>query len=293
MDKTRAILKIEDGCQNFCSYCLIPFARGKIISKPLELVVNEAKTVADNGYKEVVLTGIHLSSYGKGLENTDLADVINAVSDIHNIERIRLGSLEPMIITSEFLGKIKNNKKLCPSFHLSLQSGCDNTLKAMNRKYTTQQYQTAVQLLRDNIPDCAVTTDVIVGFPGETDDDFAQTLKFVEKIGFAKVHIFPYSRRRGTKAASMDGQLPKTIKQQREKELALVEYNSRLNFMTNMIGKTYPVLVERCDNGTCLGFTPNYIQVKFQGDSSLCNSIINVTVTSVDDNMLYATNYML
>lgn len=285
-EKTRAILKIEDGCRNFCSYCLIPFARGKIISKKLSNVISEASAVASHGYREVVLTGIHLSSYGSDFENVGLADAINEVAKIDGIERIRLGSLEPMIITAEFLDKLKNNKKLCPSFHLSLQSGCDKTLKAMNRKYTASEYENAVTLLREYYPNCAVTTDVIVGFPGESEQDFNESLEFVNKIGFAKVHIFPYSKRNGTKAAEMVGHLSKAVKQEREKALSKIETKKRNEFLSAMVGTTQQVLVERCRDGICNGFTKNYIQVHFKGENSLCNNFINVKITETDGECL-------
>lgn len=287
-EKTRAILKIEDGCRNFCSYCLIPFARGNIVSKPIEQIVSEATAVANSGYKEIVLTGIHLSSYGKEFGNINLADAIEAVSEVEGIERIRLGSLEPTIITPEFVKRIKNNEKLCPSFHLSLQSGCDKTLKAMNRKYTAMQYREAVTLLRENLNDCAFTTDVIVGFPGETDGDFVESMTFVDEIGFAKVHIFPYSKRKGTKAASMDGQLTNQVKKEREHKLLQVELKNRKAFMESFIGKTQDVLVEKCSEGICNGFTKNYLQVKFEGEALLCNKIVKVKITGADENNLYA-----
>lgn len=286
-DKTRAILKIEDGCTNFCSYCLIPYARGTIVSKPLKQVISEAQSLAINGYKEIVLTGIHLSSYGKDLNNITLADAINAVEKISGIERIRLGSLEPMIITSDFIEKIKNNKKLCHSFHLSLQSGCDTTLKAMNRKYTTEQYMISVELLRNAFKYCAITTDIIVGFPGESDDDFITTKEFAKKISFAKIHIFPYSIRKGTKAAKMPGQIEKSIKTQREKELSAIEQECRKKFHQNMIGHTVKILVEKCKNDICDGFTENYIQTSFKGSKQLCNTIVNVKITDCDENSLY------
>jgi len=278
-EKTRAILKIEDGCRNFCSYCLIPFARGKIISKPLDHVVKEAAAISKSGYREIVLTGIHLSSYGIDIGGVDLGDAINAVAEIDGIERIRLGSLEPMIISDGFLNKIKDCKKLCPSFHLSLQSGCDKTLSSMNRKYTSDMYRRAVELLRCYYPDCAITTDVIVGFPGETDADFFESLEFVRNIGFAKVHIFPYSKRKGTKAAQMPCQIDKKVKQQREKELSEIEKNSRICFLESMVGSVQDVLVERCSNGFCIGFSKNYISVKFAGDESLINQIVTVKIT--------------
>lgn len=286
-EKTRAILKIEDGCRNFCSYCLIPFARGKIVSKPIAQIVEEVKDVAKNGYKEVVLTGIHLSSYGKEFDGIGLADAIDAVSSVDGIERIRLGSLEPTIITPDFVNSIKSNEKLCPAFHLSLQSGCDKTLAAMNRKYTAKQYKQAVELLRDNIADCAFTTDVIVGFPGETDKDFEESMHFVDSLSFSKVHIFPYSKRKGTKAAQMDGQLTSQIKKEREHKLLQVELKNRKAFTESFVGKTVKVLTEKCTDGICNGFTPNYIQTKFAGSDELCNKIVNVKITKADENYLY------
>ena len=287
-EKTRAILKIEDGCRNFCSYCLIPFARGKIISKPIEHVVKEATAISKNGYREIVLTGIHLSSYGIDLCDVDLGDAINAVAEIDGIERIRLGSLEPMIINDDFLKKIASCNKLCPSFHLSLQSGCDKTLASMNRKYTSEKYRKAVSLLRSYYPDCAITTDVIVGFPGETDADFSESLEFVKEIGFAKVHIFPYSKRKGTKAAQMPGQIDKKIKQQREKELSEIEKNSRISYLDAMIGTEQDILVERCLDGFCIGFSKNYISVKFAGSESLVNKIISVEIIERCEDALIA-----
>ncbi len=286
-EKTRAILKIEDGCRNFCSYCLIPFARGKITSKPIEQIINEATLTANNGYKEIVLTGIHLSSYGTDLDDIDLADVINAINGIENIERIRLGSLEPRIITKQFLDKISQSKKLCPSFHLSLQSGCDKTLKAMNRKYTTEQYKAAVKLLRENFDDCSITTDIIVGFPDETDIDFETTINFVKQIRFSKIHIFPFSVRKGTKAENMPNKVPKQIKSQREKILSTFEREHRIEFNKKMIGKTVSVLVENCNNGICNGFSKNYINVEFEANNSLCNTIVDVKITEANESTLF------
>ena len=286
-EKTRAILKIEDGCRNFCSYCLIPFARGEITSKPIAQIVKEATQIADNGYKEIVLTGIHLSSYGTDLENTDLADAINVVNSIQKIERIRLGSLEPRIITQKFLDKISQAQKICPSFHLSLQSGCDKTLRAMNRKYSTNEYRNAVHLLRKQYINCSITTDIIVGFPGETDEDFEVTIDFVKQIQFSKIHIFPYSVRKGTKAENMPNKIPKSIKLNREKILSNLEREHRLNFNKNMIGKTVSVLVENCNNGICNGFSKNYINIHFKGTENLCNDIINVKINDANENSLY------
>ncbi len=288
-EKTRAILKIEDGCRNFCSYCLIPYARGKITSKPIKQVVKEATLIAKNGYKEIVLTGIHLSSYGKDLDNIDLADAINAVNNIEEIKRIRLGSLEPRIITKEFLDKISVANKLCPSFHLSLQSGCDKILSSMNRKYTASEYKNAVDLLRERFVDCSITTDIIVGFPGETDEDFNETIEFVKQIRFSKIHIFPFSVRKGTKAETMPDKVTKQAKQQRENILSQLEHEHRLAFNKNMIGKTVSVLVENFQDGICKGFTKNYINVEFKSDENLCNSIVDIKVIDSDNTTLFGT----
>lgn len=286
-EKTRAILKIEDGCRNFCSYCLIPFARGKIVSKPIEQIKSEAKMLADSGYKEIVLTGIHLSSYGIEFENLTLADAIEAVSQIDGIERIRLGSLEPRIITPDFVSRIKAIDKFCPSFHLSLQSGCDKTLKAMNRKYTANEYADAVSLIRSNIEGASFTTDVIVGFPGETDSDFEESFEFVSKIGFAKVHIFPYSKRKGTKAATMSGQLTNQVKKEREQVLSKITAKSKEDFLKSHIGSVLEILTEECKDGICTGFTKNYLTVSFEGTNSLCNSVVKVKITNSDTEKLY------
>lgn len=286
-EKTRAIIKIEDGCRNFCSYCLIPFARGAIVSKPVEQIITEARSVAAAGYREVVLTGIHLSSYGKDLNGVSLEDSVEAVGGLDGIGRIRLGSLEPTVVTESFISRLTRIKKLCPSFHLSLQSGCNKTLKAMNRRYTAEQYASAVSLLRSAFENCAITTDMIVGFPGETDDDFFESAEFAKRIGFAKIHIFPYSKRRGTKAAGMSGQITKQTKQLREKALAEIEKASREDYMRSQIGKTLKVLVERCENDVCNGFSENYLHVCFDGKAELCGSIVSVNIKETAKEGLY------
>ena len=285
-DKTRAIIKIEDGCRNFCSYCLIPFARGVIVSKPLSQVVSEAEAVAARGYREAVLTGIHLSSYGKDLDGVRLEDAIEAVAAVDGIERIRLGSLEPTVVTERFAERLSGVRELCPSFHLSLQSGCDRTLKAMNRHYTAGEYARAVEILRGAFDNCAITTDIIVGFPGETEEDFAESAEFARRIGFAKIHIFPYSRRRGTRADKMDGQIAGAVKQRREKALSQVEAESRGAFIATQVGKTASVLVERCTDGTCTGFTENYLHAQMPGCEDLCGKTVPVKVTGFTDGIL-------
>ena len=286
-EKNRAVLKIEDGCENYCSYCLIPYARGKIRSKPLEIIRKETKTLVKAGFLEIVLTGIHLASYGKENGSPCLESAIREVADITGVERIRLGSLEPRIITPDFIEAIRPIKALCPHFHLSLQSGCDKTLKAMNRHYTAAEYESAVNLLRETFPNCAITTDIIVGFPGETEEDFQESLLFAERIGFAKIHIFPYSKREGTRAARMDGQLSKAIKAERVNRMEEIEKKTRLAFWKNMIGTVQSVLPEEEKDGELHGFTTNYCPVRWKGQ--LENKPISVEIINFDENGLIAT----
>ncbi len=280
-EKTRAVLKIEDGCENFCSYCLIPFARGRIRSKPLNVIQKETTALAQAGFHEIVLTGIHLASYGKENGEPCLEKAIIEVDSVPGIQRIRLGSLEPRIITPEFLDKIKDIPSLCPHFHLSLQSGCDKTLKAMNRHYTTQDYENAVELLRNTFQDCSITTDIIVGFPGETEQDFEESLAFAQKIGFAKIHIFPYSPREGTRAAKMPDQLTKSIKAERVDKMEKIELESRLHFWNAMIGSTKKVLPEEEKEGYINGVTANYCPVRWKG--TLQKDAVTVKIVAADD----------
>ena len=246
-DHTRAFIKVQDGCNQFCSYCIIPYARGRVRSRSMEDVTEEVRTLAENGYKEVVLTGIHLSSYGVDFpkeERESLLSLIQAVSRVEGISRIRLGSLEPRIITEEFLEGIVKTGKVCPHFHLSLQSGCNKTLKNMNRRYSAQEYAEKCELIRKFYPAPALTTDVIVGFPQETEEDFEESYEFVKKIHFYETHIFKYSRRHGTKAASMDGQLTEAAKAQRsDRMLELHEIRAR-EYEEAMIGKKMELLLE-------------------------------------------------
>ncbi len=279
-EKNRAVLKIEDGCENFCSYCLIPYARGRIRSKPLSVIRKETQSLATAGYHEIVLTGIHLASYGKENGTPCLEKAIIEVSKIPGIERIRLGSLEPRIIQPEFLEQIKDIPQLCPHFHLSLQSGCDRTLRAMNRHYTAEEYENAVTLLRSTFPECSITTDLIVGFPGESEEDFLQSLNFAQKIGFAKIHIFPYSPREGTKAAKMDGQLSKAVKAERVKAMEKIEKESRQTFWNQMIGSTQTVLPEEEKEGFLHGFTENYCPVRWKG--TFKNEPVPIRIISAD-----------
>jgi len=286
-EKNRAVLKIEDGCENYCSYCLIPYARGRIRSKPLEIIHKETEALVRAGFLEIVLTGIHLASYGKENGTPCLEKAIHVISDIPGVERIRLGSLEPRIITPEFIKAICPIKTLCPHFHLSLQSGCDKTLKAMNRHYTAAEYESAVNLLREAFSSCSITTDIIVGFPGETEEDFKESLAFAERIGFAKIHIFPYSKREGTRAAKMDGQLSKAIKAERVKRMEAVEKKTRLTFWASMVGTIQNVLPEEEKDGELHGFTTNYCPVRWIG--SFENKPISLEITGFDENGLTAT----
>ena len=260
--KTRAFLKVQDGCRQFCSYCIIPYVRGPLYSKPLEDCAAEAEGLVRRGYKEIVLTGIHLSSYGRGSE-TDLADLILRLQAIPDLHRIRLGSMEPGLIQPEFLQKIAGADKLCPHFHLSLQSGCNETLKAMNRRYTAEEYAEAVTRLREQYPVVALTTDVIVGFPGETEADHRASLQFVKDMRFAQVHVFRYSKREGTPAARRADQVEERIKKERSEAMMAVAAAGQKAYEQARLGQTAEVLMEEAigDSGLWIGHTPDYLRV--------------------------------
>lgn len=278
-ERTRAFIKIQEGCSQFCSYCIIPYARGPIRSRPVEYILDEVNKLALNGYKEIVLTGIHLASYGKDIKNTSLVDIIKKVHDIDGIERIRLGSIEPTTINSEFVSEISNLKKVCPHFHISLQSGCDSTLKRMNRRYTTLEYRESIELLRSSIKDVAVTTDVMVGFPGETDEEFNETVKFLEEISFATMHVFKYSQRKGTPAAGFSNQVAPDKKEERSNILLEMSSRKAKEFNKSFEGKTMEVLFEqevKTENGVIEGLTPNYIRVLCKGELNLNGQILKV-----------------
>ena len=280
-ERTRATLKIEDGCDRFCSYCIIPKARGRIRWKPIDDIKTEVEALANNGYREIVLVGINLSAYGKG-SDLDLADAISVVNENEKIERIRLGSLEPDHITDELIEKMAKCKKLCPQFHISLQSGCDKTLKKMNRHYTSDEYFALCKKLRKSFKGCTLTTDIMVGFPQESNEDFEITKQFAEKVGFEKIHIFPYSRRSGTVADKMDGQIEKSVKSQRVSELSAVAEKIRNEFLKNQIGKTLSVLIEsKQSDGMYLGYTANYTPVKCK--LGVVGEIKDVVITSVEN----------
>lgn len=287
---TRAFMKIQDGCNAFCTYCIIPYSRGRIRSKPIKDIISEAENLARNGYKEIVLVGINLAFYGAEL-GTDLSFAAEAVSQVNGIERVRLGSLEPEIITDDMLEILAALPEFCPSFHLSLQSGCDRTLKAMNRRYTADEYAALVQHIRSIFPDCGITTDVMAGFPGETEEDHRQSLEFIKKIGFSDIHVFPYSRRKGTKADLMEGQVPAEIKKRRAKELAAAGAESRQIFLQSLVGKEFPVLFEReKSDGIHHGYTPNYTHVKIltkSSEKSLRKMIFYVKIDKIGDNCCF------
>lgn len=287
-EHTRAYIKVQDGCNQFCSYCIIPFARGRVRSRSLEDVVQEVTTLSGNGYKEVVLTGIHLSSYGIDFEaqesgkKTDLLTLILAVHEIPGIERIRLGSLEPRIITEEFAKTIAGLPKMCPHFHLSLQSGCDATLKRMNRRYTTDEYFEKCELLRKYFDHPALTTDVIVGFPGETEEEFEESKAFVDKVNFYETHIFKYSKREGTRAAVMENQVPEQIKAERSAQLIELGVKKQEAYEKEMVGKEVEILVEEPAqiNGkeVQVGHTKEYIKVALESDENLQNQIVKMRI---------------
>ena len=287
-EHTRAYIKVQDGCNQFCSYCIIQFARGRVRSRSLEDVVQEVTTLSGNGYKEVVLTGIHLSSYGVDFEEqearkkTDLLTLILAVHEIPGIERIRLGSLEPRIITEEFAKTIAGLPKMCPHFHLSLQSGCDATLKRMNRRYTTGEYYEKCELLRKYFDHPALTTDVIVGFPGETEEEFEESKAFVDKVNFYETHIFKYSKREGTRAAVMENQVPEQIKAERSAQLIELGAKKQEAYEKEMVGKDVEILVEESAqiNGkeVQVGHTKEYIKVALESDENLQNQIVKARI---------------
>ena len=303
-EHTRAYIKIQDGCNQFCSYCIIPYTRGRIRSRAIEDVVDEVRRLADNGYKEVVLTGIHLSSYGRDTGKETLLDVIEAVNSIDGIERIRLGSLEPRIVTDEFVSRISSMKKLCPHFHLSLQSGCDKTLKAMNRKYDTAEYLKGCEILRKYYDNPAITTDVIVGFPGETEEDFKITKAFVEKVHFYEMHIFKYSRRKGTVADTMPDQVDDKIKTARSNELIELANEMSAQYRSTYADSDLSVLIEEKQNIAgkeyYTGYTPNYIRVMISaeefdkenvcsnsGNGNIINNIYTVKGCGLDKEKLH------
>ena len=283
---TRALLKIQDGCVNFCSYCIIPYTRGRVRSLPMEAAVRQAAELDRQGYRELVITGIEIASYGVDLpERPDLADVVCAIAAAAPHMRLRLGSIEPSVITEDFCKKIAACGSVCRHFHLSLQSGCDATLKAMNRKYDTARFYEAMQLLRRYFPDCGMTCDVIVGFPGESEEHQRQTLDFLKKAQFSDAHIFPYSRRPGTPADKMDGQIDRATKAKRSKQARAVVAETRSAFLESMIGKTLPVLFETQEGECWQGHSDNYLEVRAEGEN-LRGTVHNVRIDAVSEGIL-------
>ena len=287
--KTRAFMKIQDGCDRYCSYCIIPYARGRVRSRDLESIVKEVENLASNGYKEVVLTGIHVASYGKDIKETDikLLDVIKQINDIEGIERIRLSSVEPILFTDEFVEAVSAMDKVCPHYHLSLQSGCDETLKRMKRRYTTEEYKTIVDRLRAAIPNVSITTDVIVGFPGETNEEFDKTYEFLKDIELTHMHIFKYSPRKGTPAATMENQVDPSTKHERSEKLLQLNEENFKKFGQKMLDKEFNVLFEqKVGDNKFEGLTENYVKVIVESDKDLLEQILKVKITDVKNEFL-------
>lgn len=290
---TRAFLKVQDGCNQFCSYCIIPYARGRVRSRAPEHVYAEVRALAENGYREIVLNGIHLSSYGSG-EDFGLIDLIRKVHGVPGIMRIRLGSLEPRIVTEEFVSELIRLPKVCPHFHLSLQSGCDATLSRMNRRYTTAEYEKSCELLRGAYTHPAITTDVIVGFPGESGEEFEETRQFLERIGFYEMHVFQYSRRRATRAERMENQIPEPVKKERSHVLLALEKQQSKAFRDYYIGKETTVLFEEemriGEKSYMTGFTPEYVKLALEcapGENRLKNQVFTGVVGQPLTDQLY------
>lgn len=287
-DRARALVKIQDGCDRFCSYCIIPYTRGPVRSRKLESIVSEVERIVANGYKEVVLTGIHVASYGKDLGENGLIDVIEEISKVKGLERIRTSSVEPIIITEDFVVRLSKLPKFCPHFHLSLQSGSDSVLNRMNRRYTSLEYKQAVDTIRKSFPLAAITTDVIVGFPEETESEFQETYEFLKELKLYETHIFKYSPREGTKAALMSDQVDPSVKSQRSDVLLELNKKNKLEFEEKHIGQEVDILVETFENGYAIGHTQNYMKVGVKTEEDLTNHIIIAKVETVSDSFVFA-----
>lgn len=287
-DRTRAFVKIEDGCNRFCSYCIIPYSRGRVRSKSLESLKDEIENLAKNGYQEIVLVGINLSCYGQDI-GKNLCDAIEVVASVEKIKRVRLGSLEPEQMDEHFIWHLSKIEKLCPQFHLSLQSGCDETLKRMNRHYTTKEYEVIVQNLRNSFENSSITTDVMVGFPGESDEEFLKSINFIEKIRFAKIHVFPYSVRPGTSAEKFKNQISPQVKNSRTKIMLTLAEKLNSEFLASQVNKIEEVLFERPIGEFIEGYSRNYIPVLVKSDENLLGKIYNVKITSVKNNHCFGT----
>ena len=280
-ERTRAMLKVQDGCVNFCTYCIIPYTRGPVRSAPLALALEQARELARRGYREIVITGIEIASWGADLPGKPpLTDLIRAVCEAVPQLRVRLGSLEPRVITADFCRELRSLPNLCPQFHLSMQSGCDTVLARMKRKYDTARYLESVELLKEAFPGCAITTDMIVAFPGETEEEFQESLAFIRKCAFADMHIFPYSRRPGTPADKMPGQLPNAVKETRSRAAIAVAEEMRTAYLENLLDQTLPVLFEEPEGEYFTGHAPNYVKVYVSG-TGLHNTIHPVRITGL------------
>lgn len=287
--KTRANLKIQEGCNQYCSYCIIPYARGQIRSRRLVNIIEEVKRLAKNGFKEIVLTGIHVASYGKDLGDSTLIDVLESIHDIDGIERIRLSSLEPTLVTEDFMTRLSRLSKVCDHFHLSLQSGSDTVLKRMNRKYTSGEYKEIVRLIRKYMPNVAITTDIIVGFPGETDVEFYETYSLVEEVKFSKIHVFKYSPRAGTPAAKYKDQVDGNVKNERSNKLIDLGESLTKEFISGFLEKTIDVLFEDRNpdkDGYLEGYSTNYIKIVAKGDEKNQGNISKVFINDIDGDSL-------
>ena len=287
-DRARALVKIQDGCDRFCSYCIIPFTRGPVRSRKLENIKEEVGRIVKNGYKEVVLTGIHVASYGKDSGDMSLIDVIESIAEIEGLERIRTSSVEPLIITEEFVQRLGAVDKFCPHFHLSLQSGSDSVLSRMNRRYTSQEYREAVNTIRRTFPYAAITTDVIVGFPEETDQEFEQTYEFLKEMKLYETHIFKYSPRNGTKAAEMPDQVDPSVKNSRSECLIKLNEKNKKDFEDLHVGQIVDILIETHENGYATGHTKNYIKVGIKTLENLSNQIIKSRITDISEDFAIA-----
>ena len=303
---TRAFVKIQDGCDRYCSYCIIPYTRGRIRSRNISDIVREVQSLSDNGYKEVVLTGIHIASYDKDLKKSknelipiidskkddfiqadiSLIDVIEEVSNIKNIHRVRIGSVEPIIISDDFLKRLTKIEKFCHHFHLSLQSGCDDTLKRMNRRYTTDEYRDVVLKIRQYFDSSAITTDIITGFPGETQEEFEKTYLYLSDINLYEMHIFPFSRRSGTKAYDMKNQIDNDTKHKRSEKLIALANKNKNDFEQNLIGKTFDVLFEQKEDEFYHGYTKNYVKIYVKSDKELSGKLIDVRINALENGRL-------
>ena len=287
-EKTRAVIKVQDGCNQFCSYCIIPYARGRVRSRNAESIIKEITQIAQNGIKEVVITGIHVASYGRDFENENgLIELLEKINEIEGIKRIRLGSLEPKIITEEFMQRLKKLEKICHHFHLSLQSGCDETLKRMNRKYTTSEVKEIIERLRRYYDDVMLTTDIIVGFPGETEEEFETTYQFLKQAKLYKMHVFQYSPRKGTRAAVMPNQIDGNIKEARSKKLIELSNENQKMYNQQLVGKEVEVLFEdkEVEDGITYfrGHTQNYVLVKYKTDENLENTLKLIKISDISE----------